>query len=129
MRKLRIALVPVLAACLFTACGTFTVKPGADPAVVYAEYATETATATFDAFLLWERNNETALLKVNPDIHKAANEIRDNGPGWIEDLVSATRTYKRNRTDENKLKLQVAQQMLDLAIAEVRRRTAEGGSL
>ena len=110
-------------------CGTFTVKPGADPVVVYAEYSSELALSSFDAFLLWERENDVALLKIDPGIHKVANDIRDSGKRWILELRSAITTYKTSRTPESKAALLAAQAFLDLAITEIRNATAKGASI
>ena len=119
----------ILAALLIVGsagCGTFTVAPGSDPVVVYAEASAELALDTFDSFLKWERDNDATLRMVDPSIHKVANEIRDNGLRWIVELRDATKAYKASRTEPNRTKLQMAQQFLDLAIAELRAAMAKG---
>jgi hypothetical protein len=119
-------LLALTALLLFAGCSTFTVKPGSDPVVVYAEASAEMSATTFDAFLKWERANDAVLRKVDPGIHKVANEIRDNGMRWIRELRAATQTYKAAKTSENKTALLVAQGILDLAIAEVKISTQKG---
>lgn len=113
-------------ALLTVGCATFTVKPGSSAEVVYAEFASEQALSTFDAFLRWERQNEAVLLKADPSIHKVANDIRDHGMTWIAELNTAIRTYKANRTGTNLTALQQAQALLQLAITEIQAATAKG---
>jgi hypothetical protein len=120
-------LLPFLAVlALLAGCKTFTVAPGADPLVVYAEASAETALDTFDAFLKWERANEAALSEW-PQIHATADEIRRNGKQWIRDLRTATKVYKSAKTSENRDALLIAQELLDFAVQEARQRFAEGG--
>lgn len=116
-------------ATVLCGCSTFTVKPGSDPVVVYAEASAETAFDVFNSFLKWESQNESALLKVSPQIHATANEIRRNGVGWIKELRTATKAYKESRNGPTRTKLEQAQQFLDMAIQEVRQRLAEGKTI
>lgn len=101
-------------------CARYTVAPGADPAVVAAEYAQETTLEVFDAFLDWERTNETALRKLNPEIHKFADSLRDHAPAWLDALAHATARYKAERTRDNLDTLRAAQAVLDAALAQAR---------
>ena len=114
---------------LVAGCGTFTVKPGSDPVVVYAEYSSELALQSFDLFRKWERENDVALVKIDPSIHQVANSIRENGKRWIVELRTAISAYKVNRTPEAKTALLAAQGFLDLAIQEIRNATAKGASI
>lgn len=118
--KLPLLLLVAAMALPLAGCGTFTVAPGADPLVVYAEASAETALDTFKIFLKWERDNEAVALKIDPKIHATAEEIRRNGLIWIGELRTATRTYKAARTEDNAGKLRAAQQFLEFALGEVR---------
>ncbi len=126
--RAKIGLWAVLAVVL-AGCGTMTVAPGSDPIVVYAEANAERALRVMDSFLKWERLNEVALLKLDPGIHRTAEEIRANGPRWIDELTAATRAYKASRTEPNRTALQAAQQFLDLVVAEMQMSLARGGGL
>ena len=119
--------VPLLAllSIYIAGCAGYTVKPGADPAVVAAEAAQEQAVDVFDAFLKWERNNETV---VSAEVHEWADFIREFGPGWIDEAAKATRAYKAARTDENLASLNAAKAVLDAVIAEARRHIATKGA-
>ena len=106
--------VLVLAALTLTGCTQpYTVAPGADAVVVHAEAIAETAVIRLDAFVAWERRNEAALLKVSPDIHAAADLMREVAPQAIRDLRAATKLYKQNRGPENKDKLNGALKALE----------------
>jgi hypothetical protein len=115
-----------LATLVFSGCGTMTVKEGADPIVVHAEQAAEGALETFDTFVLFEFQNRTALLALNPDIHKAAEEIRANGLTWIADLRAVTQAYKYNRSSSNRVSVITAQAILQTALQRARQHLADG---
>lgn len=111
---------PLAALLLTSGCGTFTVKTGADPVVVWGEYSQEMALDTFDQFLAWERNNETALLKLSPGIHDLAERVRKDGPGWINELDKAVRKYKQSRAPDDLKALLAAQIVLSTAVNQAR---------
>jgi hypothetical protein len=88
-----------------TACGTFrpvSVKPGADPILVHAEYTVENAAGVFNQFFDWERQHE----KTNSAVHAFAESLRSTRqkPGiaaqGLLDLRSATETYRVDRSPE-----------------------------
>lgn len=93
-----------------------TIAPGADPVIVRAEQTAEIALATFDAFLKWERRNQSV---VGADVRAVAKEIRLRGKQWILDLRAATRAYAASRTGDNLDKLRFAQQVIELAIKQI----------
>ena len=126
--KHALQLIAALALLLVNGCATFTIKPGSDPNVVVAEYTSELSLKVFDSFLKWERENDAVLRQVDPTIHKTANDIRDNGKRWIAELRTATKAYKANKSADNLQTLLIAQQFLDLAIAEVRIWAAKGAT-
>lgn len=95
--------------------------PGQDPIVVNAERATAIAMDTFDSFMKYEFDNRVALARVSPDIHKVAERIRVNGKQWLLTARTLTKTYKANRSDENKFQLMTAVAVLQSAMAESQR--------
>lgn len=97
---------------LATGCA-YKVAPGADPVVVHAEQLAISGPKVLDAFLSWERSNEAALLKANPDIHAAADLCREYAPQAIRDLRAATKAYKQARTGGNLDKLKGSVAALD----------------
>lgn len=103
---------------LVAGCKTYTVAPGSEPLVVHAEYTAEVALELFDSFLAWERKHEVAMISVDPGIHQFAESLRTHGKRWIEELNTATRTYKQQRTGTNRDALVLAQAFLDLAMRE-----------
>lgn len=92
----------VLVGC---APGCSTVAEGHDPIVVRAEQVADLSFEVLDAFVTLEENNRAYLRTVSPEIEKAANTIRRDGRAALEGLRDATRTYKTNRTPENKANL------------------------
>lgn len=107
-------------------CGTMTIKPGADPVVVYAEVAAENALTAFDAFVEWEYKNQELVKAKAPDVHAAANEIRRNGLVWITELRTATKAYQEKPDTERLNKLQAARELVEFAAQEVRTHMLSG---
>jgi hypothetical protein len=118
-------LIGAILAILTQGC-TWHVKPGADAIVVYAEAAAEEFTDISQKFVAWERRNEVFIKAKAPDVHKFANEVRDNGKLWHDDLRRATKAYKLNRTPSNRTELETAKGIIDIALDEMRRHMAEG---
>lgn len=82
--------------------GCRSVAEGSDPVVVRAEQAADISFEIMDAYLSLEENNREYLRTVSPEFEKAAIRVRTDGKAAIENLRSATKTYKQNRTPENK---------------------------
>ena len=101
----------ITAPVAFNGCALFQQQPveisaqNADQIILSAEKAAETAFVTFNTFVHLERDNEALLKTVNPQIHVYANTIRDHGLDWIVSLRNATKTFKANRTPDNRASL------------------------
>lgn len=91
----------LLATLLWAGCAR--IQPGQDKLVVQAEQTAEVASATLTAFVTWAYNNQAT---VGVDVQKAANAIRLTAPKAIDSLRATTKTYKANRTPENKATLE-----------------------
>lgn len=87
-----------------------------DQIILRAEQTAQSALATFTLLVHLERDNETLLKDVSPEIHNYANKLRDNGPGWIRDLRNATKTFKANRNAENQATLLTALAVVNEAL-------------
>lgn len=96
-----LALAPVIIGC----GGCSAITPGQDATVVRAEQASRYSFEIFDTFLSEEERNRAVWRQISPDIEKAANRIRRDGKTAVEELVKVTRTYKANRTPENRASL------------------------
>lgn len=122
----------VLAAVLIVA-GAWTIAPVAcvqqqpvveisalnsEQIILRAEQAAETAKVTFDTFVHLERDNESVLKQVNPQIHVYANTIRTHGIDWIVALRNATKAFKANRTADNRANLNTVLLTLLAAIGD-----------
>lgn len=89
-----------------------------DTIVVSTEKALNIALDTFDIFLKIERDNEVGLMKVSPQIHVFAENVRRNGKRWIKSAQVAKNAYRDNRTSQNHANLITAYKTLQAAIAE-----------
>ena len=118
--------VLALGALSLTLVGCGSVAPGSDPVVVYAERTTLVSMDTIDAFLRYERANETAL---GAKVHDVAESLRKQAPAALRAARSATKTYKANRNAENKATLETAlavlKKLADDALAAMPKPAAE----
>lgn len=89
-----------------TGCSTNKVAEGSDPIVVNAERLQATAFEALDMLMTMEENNRAYLRSVAPEVERAANLIRRDGPNALKSLEDATLAYKRNRTPENKANME-----------------------
>lgn len=96
-----------------------------DQIILRAEQTAQTARLTFDTFVHLERDNETALKGLNPQIHVYANTIRAHGLDWIDSLRTATKTFKANRTPENQSNLSTWITTLTTAVSQTNKYIAE----
>ncbi len=117
MRSIKQSFGLLMITALLAGCAGL--DPGADPVVVRAEQSAQIATDTFDVFLKFEYENSDLLKKITPEFHKAAELIRRNGKGWILTLRNVTKSYKQNRTPENKANVATALATVDRALQEV----------
>lgn len=116
MKQTKLFALPILIAFL---AGCAAIQPGSDATVVNAERTTQVAYNAFDSFFHLERVNE-AYIKANaPEVHRFANSLRQNAPNWLSTARILTKTYKQNRTPENKANLETAIHVLEAAIAQV----------
>jgi hypothetical protein len=86
--------------------------------ILRAEQTAEAAKVTFTAFVHMERDNEALLKQFNPNIHVWADQIRVHGLDWIVQLRNATKTFKANRTAENRAGLNTILATLTKALAQ-----------
>lgn len=108
--------------------GCSTVKPGNDPFVVRAEQTVDTAYHTFDLFVVLERENEGIVAQFNVGIHVYAELIRRESPHWINTANTLIRTYKRNRTSDNKANAQTAIAVVEAGLEQAKKYIAEVNS-
>lgn len=106
----------VIAILAIAGCATIT----GDPVVVTAERTISESVDVFDTFVHVERDNEAYLLKVNPEIHKQAENVRKHAlTEWIPSARRAKDAYKLNRTAANKASLQTWTAFLTTTLTEV----------
>ena len=103
-------------------------EQSADQIILTAEKAAETAKLTFNTFVHLERDNEAMLKTVNPQIHVYANTIRAHGIDWIVSLRDATKTFKANRTQDNRASLNTILATLLAAIGDTNKLIAQSKS-
>jgi hypothetical protein len=101
--------------------GCASILPGHDPVVVNAERTVKISFDTFDTFLKLEYDNREQLKKISPDILKAADNIRNNAPKWLETANTTIRAYKKHRDLENKFNLNTAMAVLQNALNEAQK--------
>ena len=71
--------------------------PG-DPLVVSVENIRETALGLFDAAMRLEKQNQDVLIKLNPRIHVAVEQIRRDGPKALNALTDSKTAYQKSRS-------------------------------
>lgn len=98
---LPLSIAPVIVGC----GGCSAISEGQDAVVVRAEQASRYAFEIFDTFVGEEERNRATWRQISPNIESAANKIRREGRTGIEKLIEVTRTYKANRTPENRANL------------------------
>ena len=103
-------------------------EQNSDQIILTAEKAAETAKLTFSTLVNLERDNEAMLKTVNPQIHVYANTIRAHGIDWIVSLRDATKTFKANRTQDNRASLNTILATLLAAIGDTNKLIAQSKS-
>jgi hypothetical protein len=106
--------------------GVYDTNAVADAIVVTAENTRETALNVFEAFGVFEKQNDEALRAVNPKIHEAAERIRRDGKGWLDSLTRAKTDYQRTRSAEDATKLKNALSIVTSALTEAGKHLATG---
>ena len=109
-----------MAALILVGGCTTDIQPGSDPVVVNAEKTTSIAVESLNTFFRIESQNSDLIKEKAPQIHKYADFARNNAPRWISTARALTKTYKNNRTAENKADLETALQVLSEVINQVR---------
>ena len=139
MKLKTILLIPIVAAFLsFQGCQALTqlTHPGevvltqaetSDQLVLRAEQTAETAKATFGILFHLEKDNQDALLQVNPAIHDFTNRLKkDNyAIGLIQSLRNATKAFKSNRTTSNQANLNTYLLTLNQVLADANKYIAQ----
>ena len=108
--------------------GVYDTNAMADAVVVTAESLRESALGVFDAFMRVEREHEAALKELNPDIHKAAEDIRKNGQKWLKDLTAAKVAYQTARTPDNQSQLLSSIALVRSVLISASKRLAEAST-
>jgi hypothetical protein len=121
--SLCVAVTLITAPVAFVGCGTTPGVPtlsaeNADQLILRAEQTAQTARLTFDTFVHLERDNEALLKTISPAIHTYANTVRLHGLDWVTSVRTATKTFKANRTPDNKANLDTVLATLIAAVGE-----------
>lgn len=85
--------------------GVYDTNKLGDVIVVTAESTRDSALNLFEAIMVFERNNDAALRKVDPKIHEFAEKVRRESEGWLNELTAAKTAYQRSRSAEDATKL------------------------
>lgn len=121
MKQLRISILTLLIASGFFLNGCATDIVGK------SEQATKIAAINFKDFVHFERANEAQLLVLNPAIHGLATKLRhkecatcdQNDVRWLQTARNFTEAYRLNRTPENKIQMQTAIAVIQVALDEI----------
>lgn len=105
MKKLTLLLLAVLA-LNFSACSVITPTPDTTPGavatsthdaiVINSEKTLRVSKDTFDLFLRLEDDNRAEFALVSPEIHKFANKLRREAPGWLKQANKFKNIYKHS---------------------------------
>lgn len=99
-----------LVALVLASCAT--VEIGNDAVVVNAERDTQLAADTFALVASTEKETRATLVAIDYktaiQIKHGVDYIRVNSPKWLASARAITKSYKANRTDQNKANLKTA---------------------
>jgi len=98
--------------------GCATIKPGNDPVVVRAEAFRGVAVATLDTYVNLELRNRQLLWDTDKGFFKVAQKIRAGTKGWLASFDRTLASYKASRTDQNKVSLEGATEVIQTALNE-----------
>jgi len=104
---------------------TYNAEAAADTLVVTAQNTRKIALDVFDGLMTIEAHNEETLKALSPGIHKAAEEVRKNGPKWLDELSVAITDYQKERSATNGDKLKAALKLVDDALLSASKHLAE----
>jgi hypothetical protein len=105
--------------------GVYNTNEMADVLVVTAQNTRKIALDVFDGLMTIEAHNEETLKALSPGIHKAAEEVRRNGPKWLDELSAAIADYQKERSATNGDKLKAALKLVDDALLSASKHLAE----
>jgi hypothetical protein len=77
--------------------GVYNPDVSADPLVVSVENIRETALGLFDAVMRIEKQNQDILMRLNPKIHVAVEQIRRDGQKALNALTDSKTAYQKSR--------------------------------
>lgn len=136
MGRMGISLMVVAMLAGWSGCSTL--APGADPVEVRAEQVEGLFADTADLFLKLEYENIDYCRTNLPDVHKAAEFLRQpvtlGTNVWPRDIAmvqsfdATRRAYKSNRTSENKASLIAGLSALEEALRQIQSQVAQLGS-
>lgn len=104
---------------------TYNTNEMADTLVVTAQNTRQIAADAFDGLMTIEAHNKDALLALNPKIREAAQLVRKDSAGWLDDLTKAITDYQSARSAENGSKLKAALTVVDNALITATKYLAE----
>jgi len=117
---------PLVAVVLLYGCAQPSISTqSTDQVILRAEQTAQVARDTFNLFVHLERDNESVLKTVNPQIHVYANTIRAHGLDWVDSLRAATKAFKANRDSASQANLNTALATLTTAITEANKYIAQ----
>lgn len=88
-----------------------------DKVLYNAELSVVTAYELLHAFVTWEKDNRQALA-AQPEIRKAADNIRAHSKEWFDSAHRLRDAYAANPTDENRNNLTAALGIIRAALTE-----------
>jgi hypothetical protein len=78
--------------------GVYDASAPGDPLVISVESIRETALGLFDAAMRLEKQNQDSLMRLNPKIHVAVEQIRRDGPKALNALTDSKTAYQKSRS-------------------------------
>jgi hypothetical protein len=105
--------------CLLAGCGTLNPAGayGGDAVLYQADQTISTSFAVLDQFVTWEKSAAPTLVD-QPQIHAAAERIRQEAPAWFAHAIAVRDAYAANKTAENAAALNVALAVIQQALTE-----------
>lgn len=126
--KTLLSLFALLTLCV--SCGTL--APGGayngDKVLYDADWAIATSYDVTHTFVQWEYANRD-LLADHPEIHRAANSIREKAPAAFRSALAVRDAYRADPTATNRDNLQTAIAVVRALALEATRWLADAGSL
>jgi hypothetical protein len=89
-----------------------------DRVLYEADSTVVSAYEIFKEFVGWEKTNRDDLWKLSPDIKHAADNIRTNGPQWIDSAIRMREVYKSKPGPDTRTALTAALGVLQQGVIE-----------